>query len=524
MMASISTNKVGLRRLYFYDINGTRRILYLGKISKKQAEAIATRVENIVAAKAAKSSISLDDATWLGEIGDTLHCKLVKVGLATNRESISQKSTETTERRVTLGEFLDRYIDKRTDVKPGTKWVYRHTQRNLLAFFGPGKELASIHSADADDFRLWLADVEKLAEATLRKRCSVARQFFRRALKTKLIGENPFGEMKNISVGSSPEERMYFLIAGDFEKVVNAIPVKQVDLRTVFALARWGGMRCPSEPAALKWGQVDWKKGRLTVASPKTGKREMPIFPELRPFLAAAFRNAEALGRAGAGDSVVMRGDGSTNWRSGLEDAIRRAGMKPWPKLFQNLRSTRETELMKQFPIAVVCKWLGNSPKIALAHYSQVTDADFEAALGCQKATQNPTRSAADKRGPGGTRKDTHPGKRDANKKRPGKPGACNEPVGTRTRDLRIKSPLLYRLSYRLQADFLGVSREADQRRPVGLPRFYHSNWYALSENGQRRSNGTRATVAPSTPESQDSNATVYLQRSSAETGTRQEA
>jgi hypothetical protein len=44
-----------------------------------------------------------------------------------------------------------------------------------------------------------------------------------------------------------------------------AIPAKDVNLRTIFALARWGGMRCPSEPAALKWGHVDWKKGRLTV-------------------------------------------------------------------------------------------------------------------------------------------------------------------------------------------------------------------------------------------------------------------
>ncbi len=32
---------------------------------------------------------------------------------------------------------------------------------------------------------------------------------------------------------------------------------------------------------------------------------------------------------------------------------------------------------MKQFLIATACKWLGNSIKVALAHYNQVTDADF---------------------------------------------------------------------------------------------------------------------------------------------------
>ncbi len=55
--------------------------------------------------------------------------------------------------------------------------------------------------------------------------------------------------------------------------------------------------------------------------------------------------------------------------------------MAPWAKLFQNLRSTRETELAEQgFPQHVVCAWLGNSPKIANKHYLQVTDAHFEAA------------------------------------------------------------------------------------------------------------------------------------------------
>ena len=30
-----------------------------------------------------------------------------------------------------------------------------------------------------------------------------------------------------------------------------------------------------------------------------------------------------------------------------------------WPKLFQNLRSRRETELAEQFPMHVVCSWIG---------------------------------------------------------------------------------------------------------------------------------------------------------------------
>lgn len=53
--------------------------------------------------------------------------------------------------------------------------------------------------------------------------------------------------------------------------------------------------------------------------------------------------------------------------------------------LFQNLRSTRETELAETFSLHVVTAWLGNSQLIAAKHYLQVTDEHF------QKATQNGT-------------------------------------------------------------------------------------------------------------------------------------
>ena len=62
--------------------------------------------------------------------------------------------------------------------------------------------------------------------------------------------------------------------------------------------------------------------------------------------------------------------------------------MQPWPKLFQNLRSTRETELADEFPMHVVCQWIGNSQPIAAKHYLQVTADHFSKAL--QKALQQP--------------------------------------------------------------------------------------------------------------------------------------
>ena len=80
---------------------------------------------------------------------------------------------------------------------------------------------------------------------------------------------------------------------------------------------------------------------------------------------------------------VITRYRSATqNLRTTFQKIIGRAGLQPWPKLFQNLRSTRETELCNEFPIHVVTSWIGNSQLVAAKHYLQVTDDHFRAAAG----------------------------------------------------------------------------------------------------------------------------------------------
>jgi hypothetical protein len=70
------------------------------------------------------------------------------------------------------------------------------------------------------------------------------------------------------------------------------------------------------------------------------------------------------------------------------------AGLKVWPRLFQNLRSTRETELTDTFPLHVVTAWIGNSQLVARKHYLQVTDEHFA------RAAQNPAQVRGKARNP----------------------------------------------------------------------------------------------------------------------------
>ncbi|MDA1050110.1 MAG: tyrosine-type recombinase/integrase [Planctomycetota bacterium] len=384
-MASIARDKNGTRRILFVAANGKRPTIRLGKASQRAAEAVKFRVEQLLAAKMTGHALEADTVRWLSKLDSSLAKKLAKVGLIPEREA---KPT------TTLGAFLDAYLAGRTDVKPGTMINLDRTRRELLAFFGETKPIAEINEGDADDFRLSLK--KRLGENTVRRMCGRARQFFRAAIKRRLIAAdaNPFGEMKGIAVQAN-KERFYFVSREEAAKVLDACPDSQ--WRLLFALSRYGGLRCPSEHLALTWADIDWELGRMQVRSSKTehhegkGRRVVPIFPELRPYLEEAWDAAEP----GTEYVITRYRDANSNLRTQLERIIKRAGLETWPKLFQNLRSTRETELAETFPLHVVCDWIGNSQAVAAKHYLQVTDDHFsDATKPVPKIAQNAAQQA----------------------------------------------------------------------------------------------------------------------------------
>lgn len=69
--------------------------------------------------------------------------------------------------------------------------------------------------------------------------------------------------------------------------------------------------------------------------------------------------------------------DAGGNLRTQMTRIVKRAGLTPWPRIFHNIRSSKETELEEVFPSHLVCKWIGNSPQVARTHYLQMTDEHF---------------------------------------------------------------------------------------------------------------------------------------------------
>lgn len=258
---------------------------------------------------------------------------------------------------------------------PGTHINYKYVRDDLIAKFGANKPLAEITLGDSEDFRRWLATDK--APNTVRRRCGIAKQFLRAAVRKRLITENPFGDMKDIHV-KPVKSKDYFVSREDAQKVIDACP--SIRWRIIFTLARYGGLRCPSEVMALRLTDVDWRAGKITVRSPKTehheGKesRVIPIFPELRPYLEEAAKEAKAVGSKFFVTKHRMAG---CNKRTTLTKIIKKAGLKPWPKLFQNLRQTRAIELAKEFPGHVAAEWMGHDTLVAQKHYWRSTEDDF---------------------------------------------------------------------------------------------------------------------------------------------------
>lgn len=396
-MASIARDKSGNRRILFIAPDGKRPTIRLGKVSQRAAEAVKFRVEQLLAAKLTGHALETDTANWVSELEPAMADKLARAGLIPNREAKPE---------MTLGQHLANYFACRTDVKPGTVLHWQQAERALVAFFGSDRPLASITAGDARDWERWLKTGkarenryaereanEGLAPNTVRKRISDAKQFFQDAVNRDLLAKNPFFGLKG-TVGSN-RERDHFIDRQTAEKVLEACPDDQ--WRLLFALSRYAGLRCPSEHLALTWADVNWAEGRMMIRSSKTehhegkGSRQIPIFPELRPYLEDVWESAEP----GTVHVITRYRGANSNLRTQLERIIRKAGLSSWPKLFHNLRASRATELANEYPAHVAAAWLGHSTVIANKHYWQVTDSDFAKAIGedsnsdaAQKAAQ----------------------------------------------------------------------------------------------------------------------------------------
>jgi integrase len=412
-MANITRDGNSLR-IQFISADGKRQSIRLGKVREKVADQVRGHVEQLAVAKRLGTPLDPQTAKWVSGQQGELADKLAAVGLIAPRAKMK------------LGEFIDGYVAKRGDLKGNTLDDFKQARGRLLEFIGADTHLSDVTAGQADDWRRALLagqlgpNGRKYAASTVGKWVQRIKQVFKAAVRAKLIGENPFADLKRGK--QTNKEREHFITREEIGAVFDACP--DDEWRLIFALSRYGGLRIPSELVNLAWSDILWDRGRMLIHSAKTehhqdgGERWCPIFPELLPFLEVAFDQAEpgttwVISRYCRVEAIEARRQITAkqlNLGTAAERIIRRAGLTPWAKVFHNMRGTRQTELEDRFPTHVVCAWLGNSESIARKHYLRVTEDHFDLATGA-KSDVTPSRNDGLGRGATGnasTRTDPH--------------------------------------------------------------------------------------------------------------------
>lgn len=379
-MASICRDPGGKKRILVVGPDGCRRAIHLGKANENTALKVKIKVEALVSAKLTRGTVDDEVSKWVADLPDTMHRKLERVGLVEPRAAT---------RNVTLAELIDFYCESRAgSVKSATTLPWKQAKETLTAYFGADKPAREIYEGDAELWGGWMIQ-QGWAEATRRKRSQNAKQFFRFGMRQRLVTTNPFAGLKSSAVGN--DKRLYFVTLDDFAKVMDE--ATDSEWRLILALARFGGLRI-SEIFGLKWEHANWAKGTILIQSSKTekyntGTRLIPIFGELLPYLREAFEQAAP----GAVHCIERHRIPSANLRTTIRRFIVRAGLTPWERTMQNLRSSREVELSEQYPMKTVTAWLGHSLTTATKHYLSVPQEHFERA---RQTAQKTAQSVAD--------------------------------------------------------------------------------------------------------------------------------
>ncbi|MBX3354857.1 MAG: phage integrase SAM-like domain-containing protein [Phycisphaeraceae bacterium] len=372
-MASVTTRPNGSRFISFRSPSGAMRHITLGKMPRRYADALRVRIEDLLAAMLLHHAPSDETSRWLKALNDRIYDKLVAVELAPERQS------------TTIGMQIERYIEEGRDrLKPGSLQKLEQTGTKLRAFFGADTSLRKITPDQASAWRRWLKELG-LSEAAIRTHCGNAKTIVGEAVRRKAVDADPFAELAS---GATASRYTRYITPDEIARVIDACP--DDEWRLLFGLARYAGLRVSSESHLLTWADVDFNRGRLVVRSPKTerweghGERVVPITAPLMALLQARFDSCPE----GEERLITMNGKGA------LIKPVRRiwarAGVEPWQRLWQTLRSSCEKEWAMSFPQFAVSKWIGHSIEVSGRHYANAVPDELydKAAHSAQRQAQ----------------------------------------------------------------------------------------------------------------------------------------
>lgn len=138
-------------------------------------------------------------------------------------------------------------------------------------------------------------------------------------------------------------------------------------------------MNKPLDRKILEWLSSLSTEQRISiVGSSKTEHHDhrqiriVPLFPEIERELLKLYAEPTET------QYVFPELRADSNLRTTLLKIIQRAGLKPWPKIWQNLRSSAATDFARSVPSHVAASICGHTEEIAKEHYWTVGDQDLD--------------------------------------------------------------------------------------------------------------------------------------------------
>lgn len=365
-MAYIDQRKLKSGSMTYHVIyetaNGGKRKL-TGFSSKQAAQNFAYNLNRLATLKKHGSDLTTAILEWIDSISDEVHAQLASDGILQPRIKPG-----------TLWELTEFFLagkDSEFELKERTILSRRTMANRWFKFFGKNRSVIDITPEEA---RRYAANhARNYSPSTWGREVKLLKKVFNYAVEElHWIKENPFRKFKGGNQAN--KEKLHEVTLEETKLILEECPT--AEMRLIFCLSRFGGIRIPSEIAALDWDGVNFKRNTLTVNIPKKTRkmaeangeyvtRVIPLWPELRQ----AFEEYWETLPEGAGLKVFPDCPTDQTLTSRFKKILKRAGVQKWPKFFQSMRATRATELRKKFPEYMVNSWIGHIQKVAETHY-----------------------------------------------------------------------------------------------------------------------------------------------------------
>ena len=342
-----------------------RRTIHLGgsKFNRKTAERLKDVVERLLHYRRNPDTVP-DKQTmhWLQHAPAEIRAKLARAGLIVVEEA------------KTCQMLWDAFLKHKTDIKPKTLQGYRLCQTIFFESFSLAESIENITSDRLVEWRTSL--LARYEASSVSTYLTKVRAVFKWAVNQEWLTKDP---TKSIRIGRVVNRSKRRIITmEEYGKLLEACPNQE--WRVIIALARIGGLRCPSELQQLRWADVNWTGNRFTVKSPKTERhenhreREVPLFPELRVELEKHRSDSE----------FVIMGLRGTCWHLGepFRKIADKAGLGVIECPFINMRRSRSNEVVRRWGKALESLWIGHSEQVMEDNYLDSMDEDFLKATG----------------------------------------------------------------------------------------------------------------------------------------------